>query len=75
MLYKYPDAHYNNVKAMLTCSSEMPMVWRKSFNFSWVINEKDAQADTLWSELHVALESPAMCCIDTSFMDYSLHGY
>lgn len=58
---------------MQTCSSEMPMVWRKSF--SWVINEKEAQADTLLSELHVALESPAMCCIDTSFMDYSLHGY
>lgn len=60
---------------MQTCSSEMPMVWRKSFSFSWLINEKEAQADTLWSELHVALENPAMCCIGTSFMDYSLHGY
>lgn len=44
-------------------------------NISWVINERETEADTLWSELHVVQGSLVMCCIDTSFMDYSLQGY
>lgn len=63
------------VKAMQQCSLEMSMVWRKCCNFSWVINERKTEVDTLLYALHVAWEDPAMCCIDRSFMDYSLQGY